>query len=162
MEEEEKRIARVDAEEVEIIKKLKEKAAESWAARTTEHSARIKKMQEDQATRLAKDQSILNSAIRNTSEFDCRAFEFIVDKCGKGRSSAYGREKMSRFWEVYDRMHGASAGSGVDRSTSSVKEQQEILDALKGIKLQEHEHVHEHEKPKSECCEKEKDDISVE
>lgn len=127
-EEEAHRIAQVDAEERARIDELRAAAKATWSTLETEHDRRLEAIHTEQARRLASEQEWSRAASAAGPVLDRGLFEKLVERCGKGRDSAYARDKMARFWQAFDQDVRAVAGSAAASSA-----QDEIINMLKGL-----------------------------
>jgi len=127
-EEEAKRIEQVDAQERSRIDELRTAAKNTWATLEAEHRRRLEAIHSEQAHRLAVEQEWSRAASAGGAVLDRVLFEKIVEKCGKGRDSAYGKDKMARFWQVFDQ---DKQGSVAHSSLSDPQE--DVINLLKGL-----------------------------
>lgn len=98
-----------------------------------EYDEAIQQKQTEQAVKLSQETQLQESIKACGSVFDLELFEKVVDKCGKGRNSVYGRERMARFWEVLDRDHrNSNFNSGSGDKHKKTAEDDKILAALLG------------------------------
>lgn len=92
-----------DEMEAEMFEKMKRKAVETWKELEEEYKKTIKDLETEQTGRLIQESQLQESLKASGSVFDKQLFEKLVEKCGKGRNTPFGREKMARFWQVLDR-----------------------------------------------------------
>lgn len=123
--------SKIDAEEEKILEEKRIKAKETWKELESEYEANLSQMHTEQSARLAQESQLQESLKAAGSVFDRELFDAIVDKCGKGRSSAFGKEKMSRFWEVLERSHPKNVSQKSPGASSESEDK--LLASLLGI-----------------------------
>ena len=101
----------IDRKEEEMFKEMRESAKETWKELRQEYQTGLEQMYTEQSARLSNESQLQESLKVSGSVFDKDLFEKVVERCGKGRNSVYGKEKMSRFWEVLDRKYPKDAKS---------------------------------------------------
>lgn len=101
----------IDRKEEEMFKEMRESAKETWKELEQEYQAGLEQMYTEQSARLSNESQLQESLKVSGSVFDKDLFEKVVERCGKGRNTVYGKEKMSRFWEVLDRKYPKDAKS---------------------------------------------------
>jgi hypothetical protein len=121
-------IKELDRKEKMMFKEMKEKAFEVWDEMRKEYEDNLKQMHVEQSARLSQESQLQESLKASGAVFDRELFEKVVERCGKGRNTAYGREKMSRFWEVLDRKNPKEASS-----PKKTAEDDQLLASLLGI-----------------------------
>jgi hypothetical protein len=95
----------LDEKEEEMFKEMKLKAQETWKELKSEYQKSLEQLHIEQAARLSQELQLQESLHASGSVFDRDLFEKVVEKCGKGRRTAFGKEKMARFWEVLDKSY---------------------------------------------------------
>ena len=120
----------IDEKEQEMFKDMRSKATETWTELETEYKNNLAQLHTEQSARLAQESQLQESLKAAGSVFDRELFDAIIDKCGKGKSTAFGKEKMSRFWEVLERIYPKN--SSPPRSPSNESEDK-LLASLLGI-----------------------------
>lgn len=116
-----------DEKEAKQFEVMREKAKSTWQELRSEFEESLKQMHSEQSIRLAQESQLQDSLRASGTVFNRELFEKIVEKCGKGRKTAYGREKMSRFWEVFDRKFPSES-----TNSASPAENDQILASLLG------------------------------
>lgn len=111
----------LDEKEVEMFKALRVRATETWRELEEEYKKTLKDLETEQTARLVQESQLQESLKAGGSVFDRELFEKLVEKCGKGRNTPFGREKMTRFWEVLDRSFPKGTGNGVTKSADDDK-----------------------------------------
>lgn len=130
-EEKEKQSAEeIDRKEEEMFKEMREKAKETWKELEQEYQAGLEQMYTEQSARLSNESQLQESLKVSGRVFDKELFEKVVERCGKGRNTAYGKEKMSRFWEVLDRKYPKDANAS--KSPHNKQDDDKLLASLLG------------------------------
>lgn len=118
----------IDRKEELMFAEMKESAKETWKELRKDYQDALKQMHTEQAARLSQESQLQESLKASGAVFDRQLFERVVERCGKGRSTAYGKEKMARFWEVLDRSHSSNANN-----VSCKDEDDKVLASLLGL-----------------------------
>ena len=101
----EEEAARLDSEEAQKQTELKAAAAQIWMELRRDRDDQMAELLARQTVRLAAEDALARK-LKNSPSLDC--FEDVAEACGKGRNSAYAKNKMARFWAVFDRQHPSS------------------------------------------------------
>ena len=113
-----------------MFKEMKTKSEKTWIEFKEEYKRSLEQLHTEQAVRLSQELQLQESLQASGSVFDRELFEKVVDKCGKGRGTAFGKEKMARFWEVLDK----SYPKGSSGATSPNKlDEDKLLASLLGL-----------------------------
>ena len=129
----EKRAEEIDTKEAEMFEEMREKAKGSWKELEEEFKASLVQLHQEQSARLVQESQLQESLKASGTIFNRELFEKVVEKCGKGKESAYAKEKMARFWEVLDRSHPAS--SSPDNNSKTDLDKDKLLASLLGINV---------------------------
>ena len=95
----------LDKKEEELFKVMKEQAKETWKELRQEYQKSLEQLHLEQSARLSQELQLQESLQASGRVFDRDLFEKVVEKCGKGRATAFGKEKMARFWEILDKSY---------------------------------------------------------
>lgn len=120
----------LDKKEEEMFKEMKARAEKTWIEFKEEYMNSLEQMHKEQAVRLSLELQLQESLQASGSVFNRELFEKVVEKCGKGRGTAFGKEKMARFWEVLDKSY--PKGSSGANSPSKLDEDK-LLTSLLGL-----------------------------
>ena len=127
----EKRAKEIDEMENKMFIEMREKAKEVWKELEQDYKATLDRLHQEQSVRLAQESQLQESLKASGAVFNRELFEKVVEKCGKGRNSAYAKEKMARFWEVLERSHPVKSSPTKDGSPDLDKDK--LLASLLGI-----------------------------
>lgn len=118
----------LDKKEQEMFEAMRVKAQKTWKELREEHQKSLEHLRTEQSARLSQESQLQESLQASGSVFDRDLFEKVVEKCGKGRGTAFGKEKMTRFWEVLDKSHP----KGTTTSPNKIEEDK-VLASLLGL-----------------------------